>query len=209
MQETTAGHSAEVNRSCGPQPLKRHLHHGSWTYGSGNIEKEKAERVWEPEGQEVCCQIVSPRNICLNKTQRMEIAADILMWKRENLMGSHSWKKNYRKPMTAEGERISFFQGWVPWVLTNTKWPVLKHTQTHTHIPKTKPATCIYILYTFLFSPCLFFETESQIYVIIIIIKESKAINLRMKGTMYRLPTGNMGCSGGRRGKGRNYVITL
>ena len=55
--------------------------------------------------------IVSPRNICLNKTQRMEMSTDILMWKRENLMGSHSWKKNYRQPMTAEGERISFFQG--------------------------------------------------------------------------------------------------
>lgn len=90
LQKTTTGHNATmINCSQSNQPHWLHLQHNSCTQGSGK-RSEPTERLSEPEDQEVCGAIVSPRNDreatlripqqygCLNKTWAMAIPMDRL-----------------------------------------------------------------------------------------------------------------------------------
>lgn len=54
-----------------------------------DIVEEGAERLQEEEYQEVCCEILSHRNSCINKIQAMAISIDLLISNGGGLTASH------------------------------------------------------------------------------------------------------------------------
>jgi hypothetical protein len=51
------------------------------------VEREGG-KLYDPEIEEVCCEIVSPRSGCRNKSGARAALEDMLMWKADISMGS-------------------------------------------------------------------------------------------------------------------------
>lgn len=79
-------------------PQRILLQHSFCIYGSWNITEEGAERLREPQYQEVCCKTASPRNGCLNKTRTVKTSMEKFVWKGENFIEScprqRTWPTN-------------------------------------------------------------------------------------------------------------------
>lgn len=67
--------------------------------------QKKGGRKKEPEDHEVCCEAISPRNGCIDKTGTMAISIDLLTQKR--MCGIPLLGKKYSQLMTAGRRRRS------------------------------------------------------------------------------------------------------
>lgn len=71
-----------------------HLRYSSCTYNSRNNMQEGAEKLQEPENQEIYYESISPRKCCINTSGTMVMPIDMLISKRENFMEVSSLDKD-------------------------------------------------------------------------------------------------------------------
>lgn len=132
----------QCNGLRGAQSHRYILYSSSCVYSSGNMEEEQAERLEEPEYQEVCCETVSWKWLHKQNQNNGVINRHVIM-ERENFAGSYPDTKNYRQLMTAR-RRISLSQEYAPYWLSNTQWSALKPYM-HKQQKQTQQAVLTYI----------------------------------------------------------------
>jgi hypothetical protein len=88
----------EVVRAWRAQPRQKCPYHSSCIYGSGNSPEEGVETFWDSEHQDICCETVSLRNGCINKTRNNG---------KSNIHAYAEGEESHRVPPLPRGQEVT------------------------------------------------------------------------------------------------------